>query len=340
MVTKYYYATLGAMTRLIAFRRGGTLHWVGSDHLGGTIRVMDSSFAAVDGMRYEPYGEDRDSGASLNTDRKFTGQTEDQTVGLYWYASRAYDPAIGRFVSPDSIVPAPGYPPALNRYSYVYNNPLKYTDPSGHSAEWVNEDWRKEFIRKHKREPTGLDIAYRYESMQAASQDQDFSVEYWAGQIEQAASNIAGSVGGAIEDAAVLLSQIDAMTTIIGAGYHYGLNDSESNAVLHAYWSGMLTLLHGPATAERITDRHERFGMERGQPIVERVMDVYNNEVGRDIANALPLLERNSLGLLLKVLQAEREGILMKIVNGELKPTSPVNDALPLDAVASPDQFR
>ena len=340
VVTKYYYATLGAMTRLIAFRRGGTLHWVGSDHLGGTIRVMDSSFAAVDGMRYEPYGEDRDSGASLNTDRKFTGQTEDQTVGLYWYASRAYDPAIGRFVSPDSIVPAPGYPPALNRYSYVYNNPLKYTDPSGHSAEWVNEDWRRAFIGKHEREPTGLDIAYRYESMQAASQDQDFSVEYWAGQIEQAASNIAGSVGGAIEDAAVLLSQIDAMTTIIGAGYHYGLNDSESNAVLHAYWSGMLTLLHGPATAERITDRHERFGMERGQPIVERVMDVYNNEVGRDIANALPLLERNSLGLLLKVLQAEREGILMKIVNGELKPTSPVNDALPLDAVASPDQFR
>ena len=75
-VTKYYSASLGALSRPVAFRRGGTLHWVGSDHLGGTIRVLDDSFTAVDGMRYKPYGEDRDTGSSLN-DRKFTGQTED-----------------------------------------------------------------------------------------------------------------------------------------------------------------------------------------------------------------------------------------------------------------------
>ena len=67
--------------------------WCGSDErddhipltsdaiLGGTIRVMDSSFTAVDGMRYKPYGEDRDTGSSLNTDRKFTGQTEDEAAG-------------------------------------------------------------------------------------------------------------------------------------------------------------------------------------------------------------------------------------------------------------------
>ncbi len=122
-------------SHLVAFRRGGTLHWVGSDHLGGTIRVLDSSFAAVDGMRYEPYGEDRDSGDSLNTDRKFTGQTEDESVGLYWYASRAYDPDAGRFCTPDPIVPAPGNPQSLNRYSYVYNNPLKYVDKTGNVPE-------------------------------------------------------------------------------------------------------------------------------------------------------------------------------------------------------------
>ena len=92
-VTKYYSASLGALSRPVAFRRGGTLHWVGSDHLGGTIRVLDSSFAALDGMRYKPYGEDRDTGSSLNTDRKFTGQTEDEAAGLYWYASRAIGPA-------------------------------------------------------------------------------------------------------------------------------------------------------------------------------------------------------------------------------------------------------
>ena len=179
MVTKYYYATLGAMSRLIAFRRGGTLHWAGTDHLGGTIRVMDSSFAAVDGMRYKPYGEDRDSGDSLNTDRKFTGQTEDETVGLYWYQSRAYDPEIGRFCSPDPIVPAPGNPQALNRYSYVYNNPLKYVDPSGHSPDWFNQKWRDDFEKEHGQKPTGSDIAYRYASMDAASRGETGFDQMW-----------------------------------------------------------------------------------------------------------------------------------------------------------------
>ncbi len=168
-ITKYYSASLGAMSRPVAFRRGGTLHWVGSDHLGGTIRVLDSTFTALDGMRYKPYGEDRDTGSSLNTDRKFTGQTEDEAAGLYWYASRAYDPAIGRFVSPDSIVPAPGNPQSLNRYSYVYNNPLKYTDPSGNSPEWFNEAWRIEFRLVHNKEPEDGDYIYRFVTMAAAT---------------------------------------------------------------------------------------------------------------------------------------------------------------------------
>ena len=150
-VTKYYSASLGAMSRPVAFRRGGTLHWVGADHLGGTIRVLNDSFTALDGMRYKPYGEDRDAGTSLNTDRKFTGQTEDEAAGLYWYASRAYDPAIGRFVSPDSIVPAPGNPQSLNRYSYVRNNPLGFVDPTGQTREqegW-DSDWAEEYASKH-----------------------------------------------------------------------------------------------------------------------------------------------------------------------------------------------
>jgi len=36
---------------------------------------------------------------------------------------RFYDPALGRFLQPDPIVPEPGDPRALNRYAYVYNNP-------------------------------------------------------------------------------------------------------------------------------------------------------------------------------------------------------------------------
>jgi hypothetical protein len=46
--------------------------------------------------------------------------------------ARYYHPALGRFVSADTIVPEPGNPQDLNRYSYTRNNPVRYTDPSGH----------------------------------------------------------------------------------------------------------------------------------------------------------------------------------------------------------------
>jgi hypothetical protein len=54
---------------------------------------------------------------------------------LYYYGARYYDANIGRFISPDSIVPNPANPQSLNRYSYCLNNPLKYIDPSGHESQ-------------------------------------------------------------------------------------------------------------------------------------------------------------------------------------------------------------
>jgi hypothetical protein len=52
--------------------------------------------------------------------------------------ARRYDPYINRFISPDPIIPQPGNPQSLNRYSYVYNNPLGYIDSSGHLPWKVN----------------------------------------------------------------------------------------------------------------------------------------------------------------------------------------------------------
>jgi len=64
-----------------------------------------------------------------------------------YYGARYYDPALGRFVQADTIVPNPASPQDLNRYAYVRNNPLRYTDPSGHMEcglacpdDWT--DWR------------------------------------------------------------------------------------------------------------------------------------------------------------------------------------------------------
>lgn len=65
-------------------------------------------------------------------DHKFTGQPFDSETGLYYYGGRYYDPALGRFISPDPIVPGVFSPQALNRYSYCFNNPTTLVDPTGH----------------------------------------------------------------------------------------------------------------------------------------------------------------------------------------------------------------
>lgn len=56
-------------------------------------------------------------------------------LGLLYYGARFYVPGIGRFASADTIVPNPANPQSYNRYSYVHNNPLNLTDPTGHCAE-------------------------------------------------------------------------------------------------------------------------------------------------------------------------------------------------------------
>ncbi|MCW1968983.1 MAG: RHS repeat-associated core domain-containing protein, partial [Anaerolineae bacterium] len=75
-------------------------------------------------------------GTGLDTPYRFTNQRSDESAtGLYDYNARFYSPMLGRFVSADSIVPGAGNPQSLNRYSYVFNNPLTYTDPDGHDPK-------------------------------------------------------------------------------------------------------------------------------------------------------------------------------------------------------------
>jgi RHS repeat-associated protein len=65
------------------------------------------------------------------TDHKFTGQKLDGT-GLMYFNARYYDPVIGAFISPDTIVPDATRLFSYNRYMYVSGNPLNRIDPTGH----------------------------------------------------------------------------------------------------------------------------------------------------------------------------------------------------------------
>ncbi|MCP5320830.1 MAG: RHS repeat-associated core domain-containing protein [Pseudomonadales bacterium] len=70
--------------------------------------------------------------SSVLTERGFTGHRQLDGVGLIHMGGRVYDAEIGRFLSADPFVGDMADLQALNRYSYVQNNPLSYTDPSGY----------------------------------------------------------------------------------------------------------------------------------------------------------------------------------------------------------------
>jgi len=89
-------------------------------------------------VRYLPYGGIRVQVGEMPTALGFTGQRLDAGVGLLYYRARYYDPGLGRFVQPDTVVPHPGNPQNLNRYAYVRNNPLRFIDPTGYCIYGVD----------------------------------------------------------------------------------------------------------------------------------------------------------------------------------------------------------
>ncbi len=90
-VTKYY--TLGGQR--VAMRQGGVLTYLHGDHLGSASLATDASGTKItdSGTRYYPYGATRPglAGAGLPTDRRFTGQREEASLGFYDYGARPYD---------------------------------------------------------------------------------------------------------------------------------------------------------------------------------------------------------------------------------------------------------
>jgi RHS repeat-associated protein len=104
----------------------------GPGHTSGTAGALVPGTLA----RYLPFGDWRALPTADSTDIGFTGHKANNVgsndIGLIYMNARFYVGSIGRFASADTIVPDPTNPQSYNRYAYGYNNPLRFTDPTGH----------------------------------------------------------------------------------------------------------------------------------------------------------------------------------------------------------------
>jgi RHS repeat-associated protein len=123
------------------------LYYVCTDRQGSITALLNPNGTVAEKYSYDAYGRRRNPlnwndynvPAPSLINRGYTGHEMLDGFGLINMNGRMYDPVIGRVLSPDKVVQAPGYTQSYNRYSYCMNNPLRYTDPSGwYTAAEIN----------------------------------------------------------------------------------------------------------------------------------------------------------------------------------------------------------
>ena len=121
------------------------MYYIHKDYLGSYETITDGDGNIVEKLSFDPWGRRRNPtdwsfdnvSTSFLFDRGYTGHEHLDEFGLINMNGRVYDPFLARFLSPDPLVQAPGYGQNYNRYSYAFNNPLKYTDPDGEYAHLI-----------------------------------------------------------------------------------------------------------------------------------------------------------------------------------------------------------
>ena len=117
----------------------GEMYYVSKDYLGSIMLLTDASGSVAEEYSYDAWGRRRKPSDWTDYNvtapsilyRGYTGHEHLDEFALINMNGRVYDPVLGRFLSPDNFVQMPGFTQNYNRYSYVLNNPMKYTDPSG-----------------------------------------------------------------------------------------------------------------------------------------------------------------------------------------------------------------
>ncbi|MBR1515089.1 MAG: RHS repeat-associated core domain-containing protein [Bacteroidales bacterium] len=115
---------------------GGTMHYTLKDHQGNLTATVKGD--NVERLSYDAWGRRRNpigfgySNVTHTFDRGYTLHEHYDDFDLINMNGRLYDPVLGRMLSPDIAIQDEYNAQAYNRYSYCFNNPLRFTDPSGY----------------------------------------------------------------------------------------------------------------------------------------------------------------------------------------------------------------
>ena len=132
LTASYVYA---GSRRIARVKASGTSYYL-ADYLGSTRSLIDEAGNVTSAYDYWPYGKMLASSGAESTHFRFTGHERDAESRLDYMLERSYAYDTGRFLRPD---PMQDEYPGISPYVYAANNPLKYIDPDGLLAYYVNQ---------------------------------------------------------------------------------------------------------------------------------------------------------------------------------------------------------
>ncbi|WP_176835548.1 MULTISPECIES: RHS repeat protein [unclassified Paenibacillus] len=157
--TRYYYdgsniiaegqVSGGVVTRKASYIRGNQLvarvdaagtkmYYMHNGH-GDVVGLVNAAGQVVNSYTYDIWGNPVTTQETVAQPFRYSGEFWDSSTGLQYLRARWYDPSVGRFINEDTYEGDISNPLSLNLYTYVSNNPLRYTDPTGHEAFDYNQ---------------------------------------------------------------------------------------------------------------------------------------------------------------------------------------------------------
>ncbi len=130
-VTVARYTAGLALDEWIALQRGGATYTYHRDGVGSITALTDAGQTIVASYRYDAFGNLVGQTGTVINPYRFAGRELESLSGLYYNRARYYEPATGRFLTPDPLPGILSWPSSQNRYPYALNNPVGYTDPTG-----------------------------------------------------------------------------------------------------------------------------------------------------------------------------------------------------------------
>jgi len=140
-------------------------HYLYNGHADVTALITRDGIIAAT-YYYDAFGNILESTENADNSIRYAGYQYDEETGLYYVNARMYDPITARFLQEDTYKGDPKDPLSLNLYTYCHNNPVKYTDPSGHRVMYLDDGGGT--IKKANSnyvKPVGTNLIARYKAM-------------------------------------------------------------------------------------------------------------------------------------------------------------------------------